>query len=324
MHRNNELRVLHIGFPKTGTTWVQEVLLPAVEKKSFCDKVIGQSRLSHLTGSLPAMHRLVRGVSLASDEVTLESIFHSKSFFVSAETFLGDSPLSPRERALEIAKYCAADTTILITVRDFSGLLSSLFQEQVKTRLYTSERQFLEGSPIGFHSPPWNLKALNLVEVVRGFSEKFARVVVVNSRLLSDLDWLTNLGFTPKETNILKSELGGPEVRKNTSLSSWQVNLILKVNKVISLLGLYLPKDMDAREPFSRLSIGAKLSQLPIRAGISLKTLFLVPLLQKFPNSGKFQITTDLPTQLDALRVTWEASTLTLEFEENQRVLLLL
>ena len=324
MERNKDLRILHIGFPKTGTTWVQEVLLPQVEKASLCDKVIGQSRLSHLTDSLPAMHRLARGVSRASDNAILANIFHSKSFFVSAETFLGDSPLTPRDRALAVAAHCPTDITVLITVRGFSDLLSSLFQEQVKTRLYTSESQFLKGSPVSFHAPAWNLTALNLVDVVKAFSDNFERVVVLNAKHLSGLDWLAHLGFSPDQLTRLKSEVGGSSPRKNASLSSQQVRWILKLNKVITRLGSHLNKQKDARERFASLDKREKLQQLPTRIGISLKVLGLVPLLQKFPGSTKFQISADLPPKVEALKSSWDEQRLIREFRNNPKVLLML
>lgn len=286
----DEPRIFHVGFPKTGTTWVQTVVVPALRLVGAVEYALGQSEKGPAKWQVAAMHKAARGVILPEERQKLRIEFDHDSYFISAETWMGDSSLSHEARAEALAELMTHKTTILITARPLEGLLNSLFQEQLKSRLYASEEEFFSSQKTRYHAPRWHIEHLSLLDAIKAYRGKFDRVVVVDQNKLSGLDWLAELGFADSTIDLIREAAADQRARGNSSLGPLAVKFLLRINKLISLLALIADQKADARTSFSLLPNREKARELPARIAIVAKVKFLVPLLQRMSQNRAIRL----------------------------------
>jgi hypothetical protein len=318
------VKVLHVGIPKTGTTWLQQVVLPILGETRIVDFSFGQSGAARWSSPLASLHKIARGQESTHDKEVLKALFSSGSFFVSAETLTGDSNLTQQERAAALSEVVPSDTTIVITVRDFRSWISSLFQEEIKSRLYSSEQQFMEGRPASFHCPAWNFGNVDVPELVRAYAQNFKKVVVINMDQLSHLDWLRRIGVPSSIVERIQDELQLRPKAKNVSLGARQVVWLLRLNSFLSWLARNLPEDEDARTRFVDLPMRQQIRQLWVRIGIALKITVVVPLLQAASTGKRFVIPQQSIDSRFGLTESWTLESLKTHFGESEKVTLIL
>jgi len=318
------VKVLHVGTPKTGTTWLQQVVLPVLKATRVVDFYFGQAGAARWSSPLASLHKIARGQESEHDKEVLRDLFSSGSFFVSAETLTGDSNLTQQERASAVSQVVPTATTIVITVRDFRSWISSLFQEEIKSRLYSSEKQFIEGRPVAFHSPAWNFENVDLLEMIDAYAHHFDKVVVINRDQLSQLDWLGHIGVPPGMRERIRDKLQLRSKAKNESLGASQVAWLLRLNALLSRMARDLPKDADARTRFVDLPPRQQISQLLVRIGIALKIRVIVPLLQASNTGKKFSISQHLIDSRFDMTDSWTWQSLITHFRSSKNVTLIL
>lgn len=318
------VKVLHVGIPKTGTTWLQQVVLPILGETRIVDYSFGQAGAARWSGPLASLHKIARGRESTHDKEVLKALFSSGSFFVSAETLTGDSDLTQHERASALSEVVPSDTTIVVTVRDFRSWISSLFQEEIKSRLYISERQFIEGRPASFHCPAWNFENMGVHQVIEAYANHFDKVVVINRNQLSQLDWLSQIGVPEVISETIQDELQLRPKAKNESLGERQVALLLQFNSSLSWIARNLPEDADARTRFVDLPLRQQIRQLLVRVGIALKIRVVVPLLQAASTGKKFSISQHFIDSRFDLTNSWTMESIMTHFHKRKNVTLLL
>lgn len=121
--------LIHPGFHKTGTTWLQE--------RVFSIKPTFNYLLTHdeVDQNIVRPHDLVFSTELASELIrSRRSSAHSQIDVISCEMLVGNPFLGSRDAAVlaRRLKSIAPESKILLTVREQGAMLRSLYQQYVK------------------------------------------------------------------------------------------------------------------------------------------------------------------------------------------------
>lgn len=165
--------VMHIGTPKSGTTFLQELLWesrPALAEAGVLYP--GEHPGAHFHAVLDARQRSFHGyvdpgVAGAWDRIVAAARDHQGTTVVSHELF-GD--LSSEEAARALADLDFAEVHVVVTVRDLARQLPAVWQEDVKNRHALPFPDFLEMVRPGSGRPDEQRPAADATE---GHAEAF-------------------------------------------------------------------------------------------------------------------------------------------------------
>ena len=128
---------VHIGQPKTGTSYLQAVVWPARERLAAAGLLVpGRERRDHLLSSLivrddPGVGRRGPGADQAWDVVRAQVAAHESDALISHEFFCAAS----REQAARMIDQLApGEVHVVVTAREPLGLLTSSWQESLKNK----------------------------------------------------------------------------------------------------------------------------------------------------------------------------------------------
>ncbi|MBM7805838.1 hypothetical protein JOD57_001675 [Geodermatophilus bullaregiensis] len=165
--------VLHVGTPKSGTTYLQELLWasrPALAEAGVLYP--GEHPGAHFHAVLDAQQRSFHGhvdpgVAGAWDRIVAAARDHQGTTVVSHELF-GD--LSGAEAARALADLDFAEVHVVVTVRDLARQLPAVWQEDVKNRHALPFADFLDMVRPGSDRPDEQRPAADTTE---GHAEAF-------------------------------------------------------------------------------------------------------------------------------------------------------
>jgi len=126
---------VHIGLPKTGTSYLQSVVWPQrAALRAHGLLVPGREKRDHLLSSMivrddPGVERRGPGASEAWDVVRREIVAHDGDALVSHEFFCAASAEQAQRMAAELEP---AEVHIVVTAREPLGLFTSSWQESLK------------------------------------------------------------------------------------------------------------------------------------------------------------------------------------------------
>jgi hypothetical protein len=126
---------LHIGLPKTGTTYLQRALWHNKEVLGEAGLLLpGPHRRRHLLASLdlrgdPNLAERAGDVSAPWDDLVRESVAWDGDVLISHEFF---GPASPAQVQRAVESFPDAEVNVLITAREMVGLTISRWQEYVR------------------------------------------------------------------------------------------------------------------------------------------------------------------------------------------------
>ena len=131
---------LHIGLPKTGTSYLQSIVWPHRDRLAELGLLVpGREKRDHLLASLivredPAVRRRGPGADLAWQVVREQVAAHAGTSLVSHEFFCS---ATTEQWTRAVADLAPAEVHVVITAREPLGLFTSSWQESLKNRSTT-------------------------------------------------------------------------------------------------------------------------------------------------------------------------------------------
>ena len=219
-------KLLHIGLPKCGSTYLQRVVFPEIEKemnikhfkkKEFIDEEKKIINLLHnqkkLENDLPSSFIL-----------SYESLYSkTKEFNNIPETFE------------LIKKNFSDDTTILIVIRNPYEFLNSIYIQSIQTMNIVRPENFfyIEKNNVVRRKDKYNLQDFNYNNLISIYKNYYKKVIVVKYESLHDFSFLKEI-FKINDSFIKKLKEKKNVVYKK-SVSKQSIKLIFFLNKFINL-----------------------------------------------------------------------------------------
>lgn len=219
-------KLLHIGLPKCGSTYLQRVVFPEIEKemnikhfkkKEFIDEEKKIINLLHnqkkLENDLPSSFIL-----------SYESLYSkTKEFNNIPETFE------------LIKKNFSDDTTILIVIRNPYEFLNSIYIQSIQTMNIVRPENFfyVEKNNVVRRKDKYNLQDFNYNNLISIYKNYYKKVIVVKYESLHDFSFLKEI-FKINDSFIKKLKEKKNVVYKK-SVSKQSIKLIFFLNKFINL-----------------------------------------------------------------------------------------
>ncbi|QBX56357.1 hypothetical protein EXE58_13365 [Nocardioides seonyuensis] len=233
-HLSGPRRVfLHIGLPKTGTTYLQGILWEN-RRRLAADGVFlpGFGHREHLWAALdlaerPRLARRHRAAPGAWKRLVEECRGQSADGLITHEFLCAAS----REQAARaVADFADSEVHLVITARDAAGMVTAGWQEAVKNGTTVSLDEVIAGKPAG--GPEFSMRAWDLADVLDRWGEHVPaeRVHVLpmpGPDSPRDLHWHHFAGVI----GVDPASYDAPAAGANTSLGIVQVELLRRVNQ---------------------------------------------------------------------------------------------
>jgi len=248
--------LVHVGLHKTGTTWLQQRVFRALDGQaiSFC-------------GDLDMIYRafIVPEIADFSVEQTRETFADlmqtarasGRLPVISGESLAG-RPFHTKYQRAVVAKRIAEvfpNARILLTIREQSAIIRSMYGQYIRFGYTSNIRQFLERPPAGSSFSPvldWDFYDYSrLVQDYRACFEPDRVIVLPFEQLLSDPKWAVSRLETGTGV-ALSSNLSEAQPAK-TSNPAWSV----PAYNTARMLNRFVSQDSRWQRPRGRFSPGA-------------------------------------------------------------------
>lgn len=156
---------IHIGYPKTATTFLQTYIFPQLKNHEF----LGHSEF-HELGLMDLIYKADRSVPYKK----FKKKFESGGFFISFEELVGPlfmGSMRIDEIPYRIKKVFGSDVMILITIRKQDELIRSTYIQYVHQGGTLKLKEFLQN--IYLPHPRLDREAFNFLETYNRYSEVF-------------------------------------------------------------------------------------------------------------------------------------------------------
>lgn len=224
---------LHIGLPKTGTTYLQRVLWANRDRLAEDGVFLpGFGHREHLWAALDLRERrrLDRRDPRAPgswQRLVDQSLGQGRDALITHEFFCGAS-VEQAERA--VAAFPDAEVHLLVTARDSAGIALAGWQESVKNGGTTGLEAVLDGAPAG--GPEFSMRNWDLVGVLERWTTQVpaARVHVLPMPAPGqprDLHWRNFAGVLGLDPDRYPA----PGDTANPALGIAQIELLRRVNE---------------------------------------------------------------------------------------------
>jgi hypothetical protein len=240
------MTIVHIGLGKTATTSLQKRVFPELLKRGLI-KSYNPSRLTRLL----LLNRLTE-ISADQRKIMQELIEETRGGLVSFESLVDWDPRewqNARDRNLDLF---GRKSTILLTIREPRGYLTSIYQQMVAQGHVVSPREFFAnpesialatGANRRAALEFFDQNAFDLKNLVNLYEKAFDKVVVVAMPQLSSMSFLDALCEADLQLkNFLKAEF---LIRENKSFSKFAMSLTLRRERVLNFLGLRSQSSQD-------------------------------------------------------------------------------
>lgn len=224
---------LHIGLPKTGTTYLQGILW-ANRRQLAADGVFlpGFGHREHLWAALdlaerPRLARRHRDAPGAWKRLVAQSLAQPADALFTHEFLCAAS----REQAARaVADFPGSEVHLVVTARDSAGMVTAGWQEAVKNGTTVSLDDVIAGKPAG--GPEFSMRTWDLADVLHRWGdhvppERVHLLPMPAAESPRDLHWqhmAAVIGVDP-------TSYDAPSTGANTALGIVQVELLRRINE---------------------------------------------------------------------------------------------
>ncbi len=233
--------ILHVGFGKTSTSFLQEFFLPHILKSSNRfywkdDKDITKQILLH------------RDKMIYNED--FQRVKLPDNIFVSLETLMGPSGWDPEyyEKFAELnLKAFGPNCDILFTIRSPYDWLRSNYLRNIgklniipESKFYVSNENYKHYKIKDKHCLTFALEKFSYKDIFDTYNKRFSKITILKYEDLKDLNtWQkflnTQLNLS-EDTELIKKKV------INLGLSKSSIRLTFKINNFLKILGLSLEK----------------------------------------------------------------------------------
>ena len=235
------MTIVHIGLGKTATTALQKRVFP---------ELVACGAMAHFNPkNILRLLYLNRLTPLTGEQRTeLSSLLtETKDAIISFEGLVDWNPDKWLQARNENLSLFGNDATILITIRDPKGYLTSVYQQVVAEGHVVTAKDFFVTPELADLVAPatrrgmletFNQQAFDLSALVNLYREKFTKVIVVAMPRLSDLSFLD--AFCEVDDKAKQQIRGNFETLEpnNRSYSKLAMSLTLRRERALNSLGL--------------------------------------------------------------------------------------
>ncbi len=228
-------KLVHIGLPKCGSTYLQRVVFPEIEKEM---NIKHYKKIEFMDGEkdVVSMTKKADVFNLLQNEKRLENDLPS-SFILSNESlFSTTKEFDKISDAFElIKKNFSADTIILIVIRNPYEFLNSIYIQSIQTMKIVEPDIFfyVEKNNVVRKNEKYNLQGFNYNYLISLYKNYFKKVIVVKYESLHDFSFLKEI-FEINDSLIKKIERKKNKEYKK-SVSKQSIKLIFFLNNFINL-----------------------------------------------------------------------------------------
>lgn len=241
------MKILHIGYPKTGTTFLQSRIFGPLSIANKIPAYVGND------GRLRSRHRrdkvflslsnLGKRDFTQSQELNISSFLNSHSnFLISVEGILGNLEINLEEFSIRLKQLFQSDTEVVITVRDLDYYFDSWYQQRVKTDFVVSPRDFFfptdypEVLNVRKSTKP-NFAIYDIDALVTALLKSFNTVTLIDARFSGYISWISRKsGIPSEEFEYLIRKRAKSRRGTNESLSQNWIHFLEIVNKVFQMI----------------------------------------------------------------------------------------
>tara|TARA_B100000242_G_C43014462_1_gene471706 strand:- start:396 stop:1325 length:930 start_codon:yes stop_codon:yes gene_type:complete len=233
--------ILHVGFGKTSTSYLQEIFFPEILKSS--------NRLYWKEDE-----KLSKQVLLHRDKMIYNDDFHKvilpENIFISLETLMGPSGWDPEyyEKFAELnLKAFGSNCEILFTIREPYGWLSSNYSRNIgklniipESKFYVSNQNYKHYKLRDKHCLTFALQKFSYKKVFEIYSKRFSKITILKYENLKDLNiWEKVLN---SQLNLSEDSVLIKDKILNRGLSKSSIRLTIKTDNFLKLFGLGIEK----------------------------------------------------------------------------------
>jgi hypothetical protein len=254
---------LHIGLPKTGTTYLQQVVWKNRDALRAAGLFLpGFGHREHLWAALdlqerPRLERRHRDAPGAWQRLVAEASEQSADVLVTHEFFCG---ASAEQASRAVASFPDAEVHLVVTARDAASVISAGWQESVKNGSTVDLDSVMDGKAAG--GPEFSMRTWDLAGVLERWtpdvpSERVHVLMMPGPGAARDLHWrhfAQTLGVDPDAYDV-------PAEAVNAALGIVQIETLRMVNRHLPPYSAhdrgvwirgYLAEDLLARQPRER------------------------------------------------------------------------
>jgi hypothetical protein len=254
---------LHIGLPKTGTTYLQQVVWSNRDALRSAGLLLpGFGHREHLWAALdlqerPKLARRHQDAPGAWQRLADEANAQSGDVLVTHEFLCG---ASAEQAARAIASFPGAEVHLVVTARDAASVISAGWQESVKNGSTVDLDSVMDGKAAG--GPEFSMRTWDLAGVLERWtpdlpSERVHVLLMPGAGEPRDLHWrnfAAVLGLDPDAYDV-------PDGAVNAALGIVQIETLRLVNRHLPSYSAhdrgvwirgYLAEDLLARQPRER------------------------------------------------------------------------
>ncbi|GAA5114928.1 hypothetical protein GCM10023339_21110 [Alloalcanivorax gelatiniphagus] len=254
---------LHIGLPKTGTTYLQQVVWANRDRLRAAGVLVpGFGHREHLWAALdlqerPRLAKRHPDAPGAWQRLVDEAAAQADDVLITHEFLCG---ASAEQAARAVAAFGDAEVHLVVTARDAASVVSAGWQESVKNGSTVDLESVLAGEAAG--GPEFSMRTWDLADVLRRWtsdlpSEQVHVLVMPGPGEPRDLHWR----HFAEVVGVDPDAFDAPEEAANPALGIVQIETLRMVNKHLppysaqergTWIRGYLAEDLLARQPRER------------------------------------------------------------------------
>jgi len=220
-------KLLHLGLPKCGSTFLQKVIYPEIEKET---NIKHYKKKEFINGMEKQIFDLLENENKLENDLPDSFILSNESLYSKKGEFNNIS-----ETFKLIKKNFSDDTIILIVIRNPYEFLNSIYIQSIQTMNIVKPENFfyIEKNNVIKKKDKYNLQDFDYNYLISLYKSYFKKVIVVKHESLHDLSFLQEI-FKLNDSFIKKLKEKKNEVHKK-SISKQSIKIIFFLNKFINL-----------------------------------------------------------------------------------------
>ena len=243
----NSIKLLHVGYGKCSTTFLQKKIFPQIVKKYKINYWSNTYILKSLCNE-----EIIKKMSLIRKKLIQNNFNYSNkidlkknnNYFISCENLINTwwDPEFYKQNCSFIKKTFGRDVHIIITLRKPSDCLRSVYLELIHNSIFIKETDFFLDNKTYKKSKKkykWNIEKFDYFKIIKLYKKNFHKVSVVKYEEIKNFHFLKHI-FKLKSTDVSNLKKIYKNNKIHASYNSKTVKTAFLINNIFKLFGLNL------------------------------------------------------------------------------------